>query len=211
MTAIRGHVIFSKGIVTEGLGGKKIKKKYNKRKARSLLHCSRQFAGGTEGAPRVEITCQLRSQIRHGFPQHPLLARKPHELDWPWPRKGKTAYRAQPEKGQEGDSSVSVGMGVGSLPAQTVSAHLIIISKGKEGVVGASFFSFHNLLPARDLHTKEEELGRRGTWRQPTRIHKNMGLTRHLVATFRSCGQAFLENSVGRIENLLVSRNSFPT
>lgn len=50
MVAIRGRVIFSKGIVTEGLGGKKIKKKYNKRKARSLLHCSRQFAGGTEGA-----------------------------------------------------------------------------------------------------------------------------------------------------------------
>lgn len=96
-------------------------------------------------------------------------------------------------------------MGVESLSAQTVSAHLIIISKGKEGAVGASFFSFHNLLPARDLHTKEEELGRSWTWRQPARIRGTMGLARHLVATFGSCGQAFLENSVGRIENLLVS------
>lgn len=104
-----------------------------------------------------------------------------------------------------------VGMGVGSFLAQTVSAHLIIISKGKEGAVGASFFSFHNLLPSRDLHTKEEELERSWTWRRPARIHGTVGLARHLLATFGSCGEAFLENSVGRIENLLVSGNSLPT
>lgn len=54
MVTIRGRVIFSKGIVTEGLGGKKIKKKYNKINARFLPHCSRQFSGETEGAHRLK-------------------------------------------------------------------------------------------------------------------------------------------------------------
>ena len=50
MVAIRGRVIFFKGIVTKVLGGKKIKKKYNKINTRSLPHCTRQFSGRTEGA-----------------------------------------------------------------------------------------------------------------------------------------------------------------
>lgn len=60
-----------------------------------------------------------------------------------------------------------VGLGVGSLSAQTVDAYLIIISEGKEGAVGAGFFPLYNLLLSGDLHIKQGKLGRSWTWRQP--------------------------------------------
>lgn len=45
MVAVRGCVIFSRGVATEGLDGKKIKEKIN---ARPLTQGSGQFSGGID-------------------------------------------------------------------------------------------------------------------------------------------------------------------
>lgn len=166
MVAVRGCAIFSKGVATEGLDAKKSKENNNKINARSLSQGCGQYSGGIDWTPRFKDSASWTS--RRGVRFHHTLCLQGNLMRQigPGPME-KDSRRAESEKDQEeADSSVLLGLrGRVTLSPDSLSPSHYHLKRERKRLweLASSLFPTSS---SQDLHTEEEELGRKRTWRR---------------------------------------------